>query len=112
MARDKKGAGARGHAAATAFSSRELLAAISAEARRSVAHASEQATRLETIASDAMDAVGGVHVDDPPEELSYRAHRLRGLVLNALVVLAELQLIAGKLDLIASLQRGGHPGLE
>jgi len=90
---------------AAEFALRELAASITAEIRRSAARANDQAARLENIANDAMDAVGDLHLEEPPEELAHRAHRLRGVVLNAYVVLSELQLIAGQLDTLATMQR-------
>jgi hypothetical protein len=84
---------------------RELLATISAEATRAVTRANEQAARLENVASEAIETISDLHVDDTPEELLYRAHRLRGVVLNALIVIAEFQLVAGKLDTIAAIRQ-------
>jgi len=77
---------------------------LSAETRRCVAHANEQAILLESIADAAVDAIGDLREDDPAAQLANRAHRLRGVVLNALAVLAEFQLVAGRLDLLARVQ--------
>jgi hypothetical protein len=87
---------------------REVMARLDAETRRCVARANEQATLLESIAGDAVEAIGDIHADDPAQELAYRAHRLRGVVLNALVVLAEFQLVAGRLDALASIQQAAE----
>lgn len=86
------------------FELREVGATLSAEARRCAARANEQAALLESIAGAAVDAIGDLREDDAAAELASRAHRLRGVVLNALVVLAEFQLVAGRLDAIARIQ--------
>lgn len=110
MARDRKGAlGLSAHAPRDRVTSelllRELLAALSAELGRAVARGNELSVRLENIAEDAVDSIADVQLDDAPAELAYRAHRLRGVVLNALLVLADFQLVAGKLEAIAALRQ-------
>lgn len=96
----------RGRSNAAELALREITAATAREVRRCITRANEQALRLESIASEAVEAIGDVHLDDPPEELSHRAQRLRGVVLNALLVLAEFQLVAGQLDALSSIQSG------
>jgi len=81
-----------------------VTATLVAETRRCVARANEQALLLESIAGAAVDAIGDLQVTDPSAQLAHRAHRLRGVVLNALVVLAEFQLVAGRLDALARVQ--------
>lgn len=82
-----------------------MQARLTAETRRCVARATEQAVLLESIAEEAADAIGDTTATAPAADLASRAHRLRGAVLHALVVLAEFQLVAGRLDALASLRQ-------
>lgn len=81
-----------------------------AEVRRCVARASEHAVVLGSVARAATDTLGETFADLPGEELAAQAHRLRGLVLHGLALLADLQLEAGRLEGLAVMGRDDRRG--
>lgn len=88
----------------TAEGSSDVACAIQAEVARCAARAAEHAAVLESIGAQAFDAAGILFSDAPATELLRRAHEVRGLVLHALGVLADLQSEAGRLQALAAIR--------
>jgi hypothetical protein len=63
---------------------------------------------LESIATQSFALTGEIFRGARSAELLHLSHRMRGLVVHALGVLAELQCVAGRLDALAAL-RGVEP---
>ncbi len=85
-------------------SSSEVAAAISGEIARCSLRALEQAELLESVGVQSFEIGGEIFRDATAQELNRRSHALRGLVLHALGVLAELQHVSGRLDALAALR--------
>ncbi|MBX3260111.1 MAG: hypothetical protein KF782_10500 [Labilithrix sp.] len=83
---------------------RELCDAIRGEISRCAQHAAEQAELLESIGEQSFDTVGEIYSDSDSDALMRRSHRIRGLVVHGLVVLAELQSVVGRLDALAAMR--------
>ncbi len=82
----------------------EVGARLSGEVARSIIRIGDQALLLESIAGRSFSLSCDLFRDAKSEELSARAHEVRGVVLHALAVLAELQYLAGRLDALAALR--------
>ena len=68
----------------------ERADALRREIKRCAARATEQALLLESIGAQSFDLTE-VWTDDDEDQLTRRSHDIRGLVVHALCVLAELQ---------------------
>lgn len=82
----------------------EVGAAISGEVGRCVARASHQASLLESIAAQAFDLTCETFRDDDSDRLLARSHYLKGVVVHALQVVAELQCAVGELGALAAVR--------
>lgn len=82
----------------------ELGAAIRGEISRCARRAVEQAELLESIGEQSFELVSEIHGNADAEALRRRSHGIRGLVVHSLVVLAELQRVAGRLDALAAMR--------
>jgi hypothetical protein len=85
----------------------EVADTLSGEIARCAARATEYAILLESVGVQTFDATGEIFRDARSAELLQVSHRIRGLVGQALGVLAELQCIAGRLDALAALRAAG-----
>lgn len=83
----------------------EVASALRGEIRRALTVAGEQSTLLQSIAVQVTALTGEGRVDSTAEELSQRAHELRGVVLHGLSVLSELQHVNGRLESLAAIRR-------
>jgi hypothetical protein len=90
---------------------KEIAAALSGETARCMARSAEHAIALECIATQFVDATHETFADMRSTELFKLSHRMRGMVLNALSTLAELQCIAGRIESLAMV-RATEPWLE
>ena len=59
---------------------------------------------LESIGAQSFNVTSEIFRDARPAELLRLSHRMRGVVVHALGVLAELQCVAGRLDALAALR--------
>ncbi|MBX3218962.1 MAG: hypothetical protein KF795_00505 [Labilithrix sp.] len=82
----------------------EISDAIRAHITRCSERATEQAELLETIGEQSFEMVGEIHGGLSDDALRYHAHRMRGLVVHTLGVVAELQRVVGQLDALASMR--------
>ncbi|MCW5831347.1 MAG: hypothetical protein KIS78_02685 [Labilithrix sp.] len=82
----------------------ELAAAIRREVSRCAKHAVDQAELLESIGEQSFALVSEIHGSADAEALRRRSHGIRGLVVHTLVVLAEFQRVAGRLDALAAMR--------
>src|SRR5688572_17303728 len=82
----------------------ERADAVSHEIGRCAARGTEQSVLLESISAQSFTLTGEIFRDADADELTYRSHSIRGLVVNALGVLAELQYVAGRLAALAALR--------
>ena len=92
-------------------SSDEVAATLHSEITRCATRATEHAMLLESIAAHSFTLTGEIFPDSRAPDLLQLSHRIRGIVLQGLGVLAELQCVAGRLDALASL-RAADPSLE
>jgi transglutaminase-like putative cysteine protease len=90
----------------------ELAAALRGEITRCARRAVEQAELLESIGAQSFELVSEINADADTEALTRRSHGIRGLVVHSLVVLAELQRAAGRLDALAALRAAERANLE
>jgi hypothetical protein len=86
----------------TAFD--EMTDVLGGEVARCASRAAEQAILLGSIGAEALDVTSDVFRVAGSAHLLRRAHAIRGLVLNALTALTELQNIAGRLEALAALR--------
>jgi hypothetical protein len=89
----------------------EVADTLGGEVARCAARATEHAMVLESIGVQSFDITRDIFRNARSPELLLLSHRIRGLVVHALSVLAELQCIAGRLDALAAL-RAADPALE
>ena len=90
------------HARPTPFD--EMVDALGGEVARCASRAADQAILLGSIGAEALDATSDIYRAAGSADLRRRAHAIRGLVLNALTALTELQNIAGRLEALATLR--------
>lgn len=91
--------------AITAAEFADLVCSLDAEVGRVAERAGEQAEILASISAQAHEVAGVLHRDSAGRELLRRSHELRGLVLHALGVLAELQFDAGRMQALAAVRQ-------
>jgi hypothetical protein len=82
----------------------EVMASSSGEITRCARRAADHACLLESIGSLVVEMTCEVHKDSSSPELLRRARGIRGLVVHALGVLADLQCEAGRLDALAMIK--------
>ena len=87
----------------------DLLSSLEAELRRTLDAAVEQASTLENVSLQTFDVVGELTLDAPSCELRRRADALCGLMQQGALVIGELQAVAGRLKLMAAVQRLSEP---
>ena len=88
----------------------EMMDLLNGEVGRCATWATENAMLLESIATQSFALTGEIFRGARSAELLHLSHRMRGLVVHALGVLAELQCVAGRLDALAAL-KGVEPTL-
>lgn len=83
----------------------EVASALRGEIRRAVGVAAQQSTILQSIAVQVTTLTEDILVDFTAEQLSQRAHEIRGVVIHGLSVLSELQHANGRLESLAAIRR-------
>lgn len=87
----------------------EAASAVRGEIKRALSVAGQQSTLLHSIAVQVTALTDDVLVDSTAEQLSQRAHELRGVVIHGLCVLNELQHVNGRLESLAAIRRSFPP---
>jgi hypothetical protein len=83
----------------------EVAGALRGEIRRAIGVASQQSVLLQSIAVQVTTLTDDILVDFSAEQLSQRAHEIRGVVIHGLCVLNELQHVNGRLEALAAIRR-------
>ena len=82
----------------------ELSDALCEEISRCASRTVEQAELLESIGEQSFELVNEISSNADPQTLMRCSHGIRGLVMHSLIVLAELQRVAGRLDALATMR--------
>lgn len=83
----------------------DLKCAVTMEVAQTASRAAEHATILESIGARAFEAAGVLSRDASDNQLLRKSHEVRGLVAQALGVLADLQFQAGRMHALAAIRQ-------